>query len=235
LGSSLYEAQLPYPSIPDLVLYSRYHGDAKAPWGEFQKWYNISPREWPVWKWLGLQRINTMQAQTLLKRGFYTDSNFYSEISRIGWPDFEYETIRDLAYILPNPMLLVQGGLMQDIGNDTILTNISKGDIHPDYAQTYLDAVLTKPASQDIVAYELRKDPSLSNLPERLRKIGIHPDYNPLYKELAYQIPPVADIITMAVREAFTPEIAAKFGQYEDYPPDLETWAMKKGLSKEWS
>ncbi|GAH68698.1 unnamed protein product, partial [marine sediment metagenome] len=43
------------------------------------------------------------------------------------------------------------------------------------------------------------------------------------------------DIITMAVREAFTPEIAAKFGQYEDYPPDLETWAMKKGLSKEWS
>ncbi|GAI65380.1 unnamed protein product, partial [marine sediment metagenome] len=141
----------------------------------------------------------------------------------------------DLAYILPNPMLLVQGGLMQDIGDEDIIKNISMGDIHPDYAQTYLDAVLTKPASQDIIAYELRKDPSLRNLPERLRKIGIHSKYHPLYKELAYQIPPVADIITMAVREAFTPEIARKFGQYEDYPPDLELWAMKKGLSKEWS
>ncbi|GAJ17030.1 unnamed protein product, partial [marine sediment metagenome] len=156
--------------------------------------------------------------------------DFYSEIARMGWSGENEAAIRELAYILPNPMLLVQGGLMQDIGDDTIIESISKGDIHPDYAQTYLDAVLTKPSSQDIIAYELRQDPSLSVLDTKLRKIGIHPEYNALYKELAYQIPPVADIITMAVREAFTPEIAAKFGQYEDYPPDLETWAMKKGL-----
>ncbi|GAG91565.1 unnamed protein product, partial [marine sediment metagenome] len=31
------------------------------------------------------------------------------------------------------------------------------------------------------------------------------------------------------------PEIAARFGQYEDYPPEFEVWAEKKGLSKEWS
>ncbi|GAH29769.1 unnamed protein product, partial [marine sediment metagenome] len=48
------------------------------------------------------------------------------------------------------------------LDNERILENISKGDIHPEYAKTYLDAVLTKPASQDIVAYELRQDPSLS-------------------------------------------------------------------------
>ena len=47
--------------------------------------------------------------------------------------------------------------------------------------------------------------------------------------------PPVADIITMAVREVFTPAIAARFGQYEDFPPELEEWGIKKGLSKEWS
>ncbi|GAH75211.1 unnamed protein product, partial [marine sediment metagenome] len=56
-----------------------------------------------------------------------------------------------------------------------------------------------------------------------------------VYKTLAYQIPPVADIITMAVREAFTPEIAAKFGQYQDFPQPLEEWAAKKGLSAEWA
>ncbi|GAI69404.1 unnamed protein product, partial [marine sediment metagenome] len=161
--------------------------------------------------------------------------DFYDEIARMGWHRVDHNAIQDLAYILPNAMLMVQGGLMQDVGDDTIIANISKGDIHPDYARTYLDAVLTKPASQDIVAYELRKDPSLTNLPERLRKIGIHPDYFSLYNELAYQIPPVADIITMAVREAFTPDIAARFGQYEDFPKDLEMWAGKKGLSKEWS
>jgi hypothetical protein len=56
-----------------------------------------------------------------------------------------------------------------------------------------------------------------------------------MYRELAYQIPPVADIITMAVREAFTPEIAARFGQYQDLPPDFVEWVGKKGLSKDWA
>lgn len=235
LGSSLYESQLPYPSIPDIVLYSRYHGDADAPWQEFQKWYNISPRDWPVWRWLGMQRLTTLQVQALYKRRVMDNGNFYGELQRIGWGEYDLDNMRDLAYVLPNPMLLTQGGLMQGVGDDVILENVSRADIHPDYAQTYLDAVLTKPASQDVVSYQLRKDPSLSGLAPELRKIGIHPEYSALYKELAYQIPPVADIITMAVREAFTPDIAARFGQYEDFPEQLEIWGAKKGLSKEWT
>ncbi|GAJ24007.1 unnamed protein product, partial [marine sediment metagenome] len=103
------------------------------------------------------------------------------------------------------------------------------------YANVYWDAVLTKPSTQDLVAYELRRDPSLNNLHNELTKVGVHPNYHPLYKELAYQIPPVADIITMAVREAFTPAIAARFGQYEDLPAPYVEWVQKKGLSKEWA
>ncbi|GAI46847.1 unnamed protein product, partial [marine sediment metagenome] len=81
----------------------------------------------------------------------------------------------------------------------------------------------------------LRQDPDLSILEQELKKIGVHPNYTNIYKTLAYQIPPVADIITMAVREAFTPEIAAKFGQYQDFPDDLERYGAMKGLSKEWT
>ncbi|GAI22279.1 unnamed protein product, partial [marine sediment metagenome] len=97
------------------------------------------------------------------------------------------------------------------------------------------DAVLTKPSSTDIVAYSLRKDPSLTGLPASLTKIGIHPDYTDVYRTLANPIPPVADIITMAVREAFSPAIAERFGQYEDFPPDFERYASMKGLTPEWS
>ncbi|GAI09251.1 unnamed protein product, partial [marine sediment metagenome] len=201
LASALYEGELPYPTIPDIVAYSRYHGDADNPWSEFQKWWNINPREWPVWEWLGQQRLNTLQSQTLLKRGAMSEPEFYAEIGYIGWPSFERDKIKDLSYILPNSMLMVQGGLIQEHSPETILKNISKADIHPDYAQTYLDAVMTKPASIDLMAYHLRKDPSLSTLEQELKKIGIHPNYTDIYKTLAYQIPPVADIITMAVRE----------------------------------
>ena len=39
----------------------------------------------------------------------------------------------------------------------------------------------------------------------------------------------------MSVREAFTPEIAGRFGQYEDLPREYVKWVGKKGLSAEWA
>ena len=235
LGNALYESALPYPTVSDLVLYSRYNGDPEAPWGEFQKWFNISPREWPVWKFINQQRLDTLQYQQLYKRGLVDAGELSFRLSEIGWPAEKRPLVQDLSYSLPNAMLMVQADLLYGTADAGILTDIAKADIHPTYAKQYLDAVLTKPASTDVIAYMLRQDPNLSGLDAELRKIGIHGDYWPLYKELAYQIPPVADIITMAVREAFTPAIAERFGQYEDFPDDLAEWAGKKGLKPEWA
>ncbi|MBA7680010.1 hypothetical protein ES703_88317 [subsurface metagenome] len=127
VADALFTAEQPYPSIPELVLYSRYHGDPDNVWSEVTKHYNIDPVDYPIWDWLGRQRISVLQAQSLLKRGFYSEGDFYNEIAYMGWHGVDRDAIRDLSYILPNPMLLVQGALMQDIGDDTILANISKG------------------------------------------------------------------------------------------------------------
>ncbi|GAJ09843.1 unnamed protein product, partial [marine sediment metagenome] len=219
------EASLPYPSIPDVIRWARYIGDYDNPEPTAVSRHYIDSRDFDLWDWTTWEKLSTIQCQSLLKRGKMTDADFYAEIGRIGWHKVDRDNVKDLSYVLPNSMLLVQGGLIQGDSTENILENISKGDIHPDYARTYLDAVLTKPASIDMVAYQLRKDPTLSVLETELKKIGIHPDYTKIYKELAYQIPPVADIITMAVREAFTPAIAEKFGQYQDFPADLEKYA----------
>jgi len=56
-----------------------------------------------------------------------------------------------------------------------------------------------------------------------------------ILKKLYQLIPPVNDIITMAVREAFTPEIVERFGQMQDLPPDFVKWAGQKGLSEYWA
>jgi len=235
LASSLYEAQLPYPTIPEVILYSRYQGDYDNPFSDFQKYWNINAREWPVWKWLALQKLTTEQAQRLFVREKLSESEFRAEIGKIGWPTEDRDSIKDLAYQIPNAMLLVQAGLLKQQSLDDIIEDVQKADIHPDYAQKYLDAILTKPQSMDVIAYQLRKDPALGGLPDELSKIGIHPNYHNLYKELAYQIPPVQDIITMAVREAFTPEIAQRFGQYEGLPAEYVEWVGKKGLSRDWA
>ena len=235
IADSLYTSLLPYPTIPEIMTWARYHGDYDNVQPTVWEKFDVPADDFALWEWLSWQKLSTLQAQTLLKRGTMSQDEFFAEIGRIGWHAADRDSIYDLAYALPNSMLLVQGGLVQGLDTDTILENISKGDIHPAWAKMYLDAVLTKPASQDIVAYALRRDPKLSDLPAELQKIGIHPHYTDVYKTLAYQIPPVADIITMAVREAFTPAIAERFGQYEDFPADLETYAGMKGLSKEWA
>ncbi|GAI76698.1 unnamed protein product, partial [marine sediment metagenome] len=195
----------------------------------------VPPDDFELWEWLSWQRLTTLQAQALFKRGTLSEGDFAVELARIGWDKTDRVTLRDLAYVLPNPMLLVQGNLQQEASQDKILEDISRGDIHPDYADKYLDAVLTKPATQDIIAAALRSDPNLSDLERQLVKIGIHPAYTGIYKTLAYQIPPVADIITMAVREAFTPAIAERFGQYQDFPPDFAKYAAMKGLDEDWA
>jgi len=234
-ADSLYTSLLPYPTIPDLMLWGRYHGDPDnvrtAVWEKF----DVPPDDFELWEWLSWQRLTTLQAQALFKRGTLSEGDFAVELARIGWDKSDRVTLRDLAYVLPNPMLLVQGNLQQEASQDKILEDISRGDIHPDYADKYLDAVLTKPATQDIIAAALRSDPNLSDLERQLVKIGIHPAYTGIYKTLAYQIPPVADIITMAVREAFTPAIAERFGQYQDFPPDFAKYAAMKGLDEDWA
>jgi hypothetical protein len=48
-------------------------------------------------------------------------------------------------------------------------------------------------------------------------------------------LPGISDIIMMAVKEAFTPSIAERFGQYEDFPEVFAEEAAKQGLSREWA
>ncbi|KKM23492.1 hypothetical protein LCGC14_1614620 [marine sediment metagenome] len=234
-ADSLFTSQLPYPTVTQLMTWARYHGDFDNTRSKVWEKFGVPVDDYDMWEWLSHQHVNTQQAQELFKRGVLQESDFIGEMRRIGWDTWDANYMKDLSYRLPNSMLLLQGGLLQGLQDTELLDNIIKGDIHPEWAKTYYDAVMTKPDSRDLVAYHLRKDPSLSTLPQELTKIGIHPQYTDVYKTLAYQIPPIADIITMAVREAFSPAIATKFGQYEDFPTELQEWAGKKGLSKEWA
>lgn len=235
MADHLYSSQLPYPAVSDIMRFARYHGNPVNTKEEVWKRFDVPVDDYDMQEWLTLPQLSTDQIHSLFRRNKITEPDVNFELQQLGWRDYKIDFVKELGWIIPNPMLLTQGNLQQGKRPDELIADITKADIHPEYAQTYLDAILTKPATAEIVAYELRVNPSLSGLDDRLRKIGIHPDYLEIYKELSYVIPPVADIITMAVREAFTPEIAAKFGQYEDFPAPLEEWAAKKGLSAEWA
>jgi hypothetical protein len=89
--------------------------------------------------------------------------------------------------------------------------------------------------AQDLIQLWLRQEIDDNQLQAKLRELTISDSDIVILKRLAYFIPGVQDLIRMAVREAFTPEIAEKFGQYQDYPEAVTEWANKQGLSEEWA
>ncbi|GAG83650.1 unnamed protein product, partial [marine sediment metagenome] len=187
------------------------------------------------WEWLTQQQWTTDQITSMYRREKIDNPDARFLLSEVGWRDDVTDDIINLSFSIPNAMLLLQGNLQAEETEENILDDLGHADIHPDYRQKYIDAVLTKPSSSDLIAYELRQENKLADLQSKLKQIGIHPDWFDVYSTLADRIPPVADIITMAVREAFTPSVAARFGQYEDFPRDFAKYAGQQGLSEDWA
>ncbi len=230
-----YDVSQPFPAIPELIRWARYNGDPSNVWGTLYEWVDLDPIDFPKWEWLSQQQLTTDQITGLMRREKMDTGTASYKLRQLGWHEKDTETIKELSYLIPNAMILMQGDLFNEKSTEAIFKDLGKADIHPDYQQHYFDAVLTKPASIDLVSYHLRQENDLVNLDKDLQRIGIHPDYLAVYKTLAQRIPPVADIITMAVREAFNPAIASRFGQYEDFPKDFGRYAQQQGLSEDWA
>jgi len=87
----------------------------------------------------------------------------------------------------------------------------------------------------DSLSWWLRGLFSDGEFADAMRARGWHDQDIERFKQAAFFIPPVGDLVTMAVREAFTPDIAERFGQYQDFPPQFAEWAAKQGVSEEWA
>lgn len=115
---------------------------------------------------------------------------------------------------------------------------ISKGLASWGYKDYMIDSLkaLTKTVFNTDKAVDLWKRGILDSTQfvNELRKLGWTPERIKAIIDGSYIIPGVQDLIRMAVKEAFTPEIAEKFGQYQDIPTAIYEWAEKIGLSKEW-
>lgn len=66
-----------------------------------------------------------------------------------------------------------------------------------------------------------------------LRKLGYQETDITHLKMLYRVVPPLNDLIRFAVREVYSPDIAQKFGQFEDFPDRFAVEAAKQGLDKE--
>jgi len=136
---------------------------------------------------------------------------------------------------LPDVGAIITAALRQVINEPSYYSLMAKGGISQDNARLYLEAsrpLLPAAATQE--AY-LRGYISEGEHDQYLTRAGFTPKDIALQKALYWVVPGASDLIRMAVKEAFTPEIAEKFGQYQDLPKAFTEWATKIGLSAEWA
>jgi len=175
MADFLHTSQDPFPAFPDLIRWARYQENPDNPQPVVMERYQIDHRDWEIWDWLSKQVLTTEHVQRLYVRDIFTEGEASYSLAQIGWAPEDRELVLRAGYALPNPMLLAQAGLLTEQRDEELLQNIAKAGIHPDYAQAYLDAIQTKPASQDVLRYLLRQDPSLSDAEAHLKRLGIHP------------------------------------------------------------
>lgn len=77
------------------------------------------------------------------------------------------------------------------------------------------------------------KEGERNDLFDDLRAQGWTDERIAILKQVTEQFPPAQDLIRFAVREVFSPDIAEKFGLFEDFPPQFLEQAKKAGLSEE--
>lgn len=118
---------------------------------------------------------------------------------------------------------------------DQYYQNAALSGITKERAKIALDATRALPTPGSVQTAYLRGEINESEHDRLLGSFGYTSENIDLFKSLYWLIPPPTDLIRMGVREVFTPEIAEKFGQYQDIPPAFLKWGEKIGLSKEWA
>ena len=139
-----------------------------------------------------------------------------------------------------HPTILTVGEFQEAWRREIPFADESRDDMRDQgFTEERIDALVDLartmlPAAEGIALWR-RDEITEGELTKRLGRLGFDTSDSEHLKTLAFAIPGVSDIIRMAVREVFTPEIAEKFGQFEDIPDEFLKWAKVGGLEESWA
>lgn len=136
---------------------------------------------------------------------------------------------------LASPSELVDQYRRGIVNDETAIQDMLSQGYSLDRAANYLAQSEEKPEVGLVQTWYLRGFIDTDSAVRALAQLGYSNESIEYILRMSYFIPPVQDLITMAVREVFTPDIAARFGQFDDYPAEFTGYAGQQGISEYWA
>lgn len=158
-----------------------------------------------------------------------------ADMMRLEWhPDYS-AYMEEMRWTIPGPSDVARHAHRNGSELPTYADQLSRVGLHPAYHETIDDLVKARPSPSEFFAFKHRMETVKYSEHEYLLRLGYDPDYWNIWETLSHPLPGVADLVMMAVREVFSPEIAERFGQFEEIPQAYIDNAAKIGLSEEWA
>ena len=151
-----------------------------------------------------------------------------------------FELIRQGSFAVTRPGLIDAASVIEG-SNRNLLSADRANDILARYGYPAGDIATLQAMYQrylgigDEIALYYRGIVGKDDLVRNLKEQGFSEARSDLLITAAEFLPNIPDLIRMAVREVFSPEIAERFGQYEDFPKEFAEHAAKLGMKPEWA
>ena len=147
----------------------------------------------------------------------------------------QYQSERQIHSARLGPADLVAGLRRGVITYQQAIDQIADQGFPTSYLSVFQEILYTTLQPAELATAQFRGLLTAADVHARLVVLGYTDANATTLQNMFTVLPGIQDLITMGVKEAFTPDIAARYGQYQDFPPRLGVEAAKQGLSPEWA
>lgn len=138
-------------------------------------------------------------------------------------------------WALPHTVELVEGYVRGEITLEEYRTGLARHGLSLAHADLLYQNRLQVQDETRLREWLHRGEITQEDYERELSRAGWHASDIASATRTVDVVPPIADLIHMAVREAFSPDVAQRFGAFEDFPPEFAAEAKKHGLTEEWA